>query len=327
MKPTKPHRLAVVIPSFNRKAFIFEALDSILTQNCSPELQFHVIVVDDGSTDGTFEAICEKYTFVTTEVANVATLTPQLTLMRQPNRERGAARNTGAKWAIQSWNAEWLLFFDSDDRMAENALNSFEDSLCENFSAIYGLIQVWDSSTTPNPGKPERRRRRSMPDGDLSYRALSRTILPLGATLIAAKCFEQVGPFSEDRRMSGSEDWAFLTKVAFAGKVHFVPHLIAYYRQHGGNTNNERYLTSLDLAVRSLEPAMKRRFPESSERVIRCLRTRASLLKTGALLRMGRLRDAKRLLVRTFLEDRLWWDYRPYRMGLSLLKHWVLRSP
>jgi hypothetical protein len=97
-EPSRQRRQAamfsVVIPSYNRKEVIAATLDSVLAANSD---DIEVIVVDDGSTDGTLELLAnyERY----------------ITILRQPNAGPGAARNLGAKHA----RGDYLAFLDSDD--------------------------------------------------------------------------------------------------------------------------------------------------------------------------------------------------------------------
>ncbi|HWN97238.1 MAG TPA: glycosyltransferase family A protein [Methylomirabilota bacterium] len=84
---------SVIIPAFNRATLIRETLDSVLGQDFK---DFEVIVVDDGSTDGTAE-IARNY-------SNVIVVT-------QANAGPGEARNVGVKHA----RGEYLAFLDSDD--------------------------------------------------------------------------------------------------------------------------------------------------------------------------------------------------------------------
>jgi glycosyltransferase involved in cell wall biosynthesis len=86
--------VSVVIPAFDRVAVLPRALDSVLAQS-RPAAE--VIVVDDGSTDGTAALLDRDY--------------PGVTVIRQPNRGVSAARNAG----LAAATGEWLAFLDSDD--------------------------------------------------------------------------------------------------------------------------------------------------------------------------------------------------------------------
>jgi len=106
-------KLTVIIPMYNREATIADTLHSILGQ---PPVAFsyEVILVDDGSTDGTV-AICKK----------IADVHPQVRIVQQPNGGPGAARNTGLEQA----NGDYVWFVDSDDWLCEDAFLRLEPLL------------------------------------------------------------------------------------------------------------------------------------------------------------------------------------------------------
>lgn len=93
----------VVLPVFNGKDTIAQALDSVLGQQ-GPWLRL-IIVVDDGSTDGTADL-----------VASLGQ--PRIKLVRSPNQGVAAARNLG----IQHSQAPWVAFVDADDWWLPNKL-------------------------------------------------------------------------------------------------------------------------------------------------------------------------------------------------------------
>src|SRR5256885_904553 len=96
-------KFTVVIPTYNRSAFIGRALDSVLGQTLSGT---EVIVVDDGSTDGTLDVVSR---YIKLGVACIP---------KKINAERGAARNSGA--AIAS--GDFVTFLDSDDMLLPNCI-------------------------------------------------------------------------------------------------------------------------------------------------------------------------------------------------------------
>ena len=96
-------KISVVIPTYNRKKYIKRAIDSVIRQSYK---SFEIIVIDDGSTDGTYELIKQSYS------------SSQISLKKQKNKGVSAARNKGVKLA----KGDWIAFLDSDDEWFENKL-------------------------------------------------------------------------------------------------------------------------------------------------------------------------------------------------------------
>ena len=94
--------VSVIIPSWNAAAFLPAAVASIREQRYEP---IEIVVVDDGSTDGTESA--------------VAALGPGVRYFRQDNRGPAAARNRGLAGA----RGEFIAFLDADDRWPRHKLS------------------------------------------------------------------------------------------------------------------------------------------------------------------------------------------------------------
>lgn len=86
--------ISVVIPTYERAHTLSRALDSVLAQTRTAE---EIIVIDDGSTDGTAARVRRDY--------------PAVKLIQQPNSGVSAARNRG----IEASCGEWIALLDSDD--------------------------------------------------------------------------------------------------------------------------------------------------------------------------------------------------------------------
>ena len=101
-------KISVVIPTFNRISLIARAIDSVLKQSLNP---YEIIVVDDGSDDGTTEMIQNKY--------------KSIKLIQQQNNGVSAARNKGIKHA----KGDWIGLLDSVDEWTEKKLENQVDRL------------------------------------------------------------------------------------------------------------------------------------------------------------------------------------------------------
>ena len=103
--------ISVVIPTFNRRQTIGRSIDSILNQTLFPS---EIIVVDDGSTDGTSDYIQSNF--------------PSIRLLQQPNKGVSLARNMG----IRSSNSDWVALLDSDDEWFPKKLEKQVMTLSQN---------------------------------------------------------------------------------------------------------------------------------------------------------------------------------------------------
>jgi len=94
--------ISVIIPVYNVKDYLPDCLESVVAQSLADR---EVILIDDGSTDGSAE-ICDYY----------ASLYSYFRVIHKPNGGPSSARNLG----IGEAKGEWLIFLDSDDVWADN---------------------------------------------------------------------------------------------------------------------------------------------------------------------------------------------------------------
>lgn len=101
-------KFSIIIPVYNCFSMLEGAIESVVKQ---PEFeQIELILVDDGSTDGS-SAICDEYAERFTNIK----------VIHQENSGVSVARNSGIKCA----NGEWICFIDSDDYLLDDALTKF----------------------------------------------------------------------------------------------------------------------------------------------------------------------------------------------------------
>jgi len=118
--------ISVVIPLYNKQASIVRAVESIFAQ----EYQlFEIIVIDDGSTDGSVERlehVCD----------------PRLRIVRQENAGPGVARNRGAALA----QGEYLAFLDADDCWKPAYLSTAHKILSAD-PGLDGFVAAYDTGS------------------------------------------------------------------------------------------------------------------------------------------------------------------------------------
>jgi glycosyltransferase involved in cell wall biosynthesis len=118
-------RFSVVIPAFNSMATLDETVGSVLAQT---QADLELIVVDDGSTDGTPQRLAE-----------LRRSDPRLRVMEQANAGTAAARNAGAAEA----RGEHLSFLDHDDLWLPGYLEAMERALRDHPTAGFAFTDAW----------------------------------------------------------------------------------------------------------------------------------------------------------------------------------------
>jgi glycosyltransferase involved in cell wall biosynthesis len=196
--------VSVVIPAHNSGPYIAPALDSILAQRHRP---IEVLVVDDGSSDGTAD-IVRGYG-------------GEVHLIQQRQSGHPAARNTG----IRAARGEFLAFLDHDDLWSAEKLAlqlaSFESNPA--LDLVFGHIQ--------NFFTPE------MPAAERAGIAVPLNPLPgllQGAMLARRASFDRVGLFSEKRGLGDFLDWYGRAMLAEM-KIEMLPETVVHRRIHANN--------------------------------------------------------------------------------------------
>jgi CDP-glycerol glycerophosphotransferase len=134
LRRLSPPTVSIIVPIYNVEQYLRECLDSVLSQTF---VDFEVIIVDDGSPDGS-RAIADEY----------AVRDPRFRVVGRPNGGLGAARNTG----IRAARGRYLTFVDSDDVLPVDAIRVLVDSAITTGSDIViGSMQRFDKLTTWYP--------------------------------------------------------------------------------------------------------------------------------------------------------------------------------
>ena len=206
--------VSVVIPAYNMEPWLAETLDSVL-QSDYPD--FEVILMDDGSTDGTVR-IAQEY----------ALYHPNLRVYTQSNAGVCAARNA----AVQHAQGTYIFPLDADDRISPSFLGHAVSTLQADpeVKVVYSRAEYFGDRTGEWQLKP------------YSLQLLARkNMIPISAMYRKAD-WERVGGYC--REIIAREDWEFWVSVLKdGGKVVQLPEVGLYYRiRHGSKRVSDRKL-------------------------------------------------------------------------------------
>lgn len=125
--------LQIIVPAYNMEKYLKQCMDSILEQRT--KYRFHVVLVDDGSTDRTGE------------IADTYLKDSRVTVIHQENRGFSGARNR----ALENIFAEYLMFVDSDDMLPEGAIEALLDVAHTNQAKIVqgNYCEILDDAHLP----------------------------------------------------------------------------------------------------------------------------------------------------------------------------------
>jgi len=219
--------ISVMIGAYNAAPYVGETIASVLAQDYEP---LELIVVDDGSDDGTAEIV---KTF------------PDVRYFFQPNAGNGAARNR----AIEAAGGELFAFLDADDRFTPGKLTLQKTVLDAEpeLDMVFGHVREFVS-----PELDEATRSAIRPPSPEPMPWTAPNLM-----LIRRRSFERVGPFSTTLRVGVTVDW--FARASEAGlRYRVLPEVVLERRLHTQNNGlRERDARSQYLQV--LRAAVERR--------------------------------------------------------------------
>ena len=201
--------ISVVIPSYNRKEFLKRSIDSAINQTKKP---FEIIVVDDGSTDGTETMIKSDYDFVK--------------FIKQKNKGVSAARNIGIEVSI----GEWICFLDSDDEWKKDKLEKQINAMKSNPGyKFFHSNEIW----IKNGIRINQKKKHKKYGGDIFDKCLDMCRISPSSVMINKTVFDEVGNFNED--LVVCEDYELWLRICDKYRVFFIDEpLIIKYGGHQG---------------------------------------------------------------------------------------------
>lgn len=207
---------SIVIPVYQAKEYVGRCVDSWLAQT---EMDLELILVDDGSTDGSGE-LCDK----------LAEKDPRIRVLHQENAGVSAARNAG----MRETGGEFLLFTDSDDYVAPDYLEKMSRCQCQTDSdlVLCGFHHLYDGADILKiPGKTESYRMEEFSEVFLELYEKSYLNMPWN------KLFRRELMGSFDSSLSLGEDLLFnLDYLRRCRRVAVLAEPLCYYIQEESRT-------------------------------------------------------------------------------------------
>ncbi len=196
------HLVSCIVPVYNGEDYLSQTLDSILAQTYEP---LQVIVVDDGSTDGT-PAVAERYG-------------ARVQYVRQANAGQAAALNRGLELA----RGEWAAFLDADDLWEPHKTMQQLELLRaqpELGGAVTMVQNVWLDDVRDEEARLQDHRHARPLQGYY-----------FSALLVSRRALAQVGSFDPTLRHAAAADW-FLRASLSGVQVGLVPEVLVWRRLH-----------------------------------------------------------------------------------------------
>ena len=204
--------ISVVVPSYNHIEYVTKCIESIVTQTFT---NFELVVIDDGSSDGSVALICslsEKYGFTFVSQQNIG-------VCKTLNR----AINEFSK-------GKYIAILASDDYWHTSKLEKQMVVINDNDNSEFCFTQAreFDSETGRSirvfPHKPL--------SGSVLDKVFIRQHVPAGSMLFSRKLFDDLGGFDENLR---EEDWDFVIRSAAITEFTSVEEPLLMYRSHATN--------------------------------------------------------------------------------------------
>ena len=263
-----PPRVSVILPTFNRRGVVTEAIDSVLNQDYA---DLELIVVDDGSTDDTPRLL--------------SVYGDRLNCIRQANRGVSAARNAGVRAA----SGDLIALLDSDDVWLPGKVSA-QVSFFETHpdALICQTQEIWiRNGVRVNPGKRHRKEA-----GMIFERSLGLCLVSPSAVMMRRSLLDEVGLF--DETLPACEDYDLWLRIAWKHPIHLIDQPLIV--KHGGHDDQLSRMPELDkYRIQSISCLLDRGVlsPRQQEAATHMLKTKCTIYVHGCRKR-GRIEEAER---------------------------------
>lgn len=212
--------VSVVVPTHNRKELLAETLQSILDQTFQ---NFELIIVSDGSTDGTEEM-----------VASMADTRVRL-IRQEKSGQPAKPRNMGIKAAL----GKYIALCDDDDVWFQNKLAIQVEAMEHN--EMVALCYT-NGLVMRNGVVGQRLLNRRKIFSNHFYELLKGNVIPNSSVLIRRRVFDSVGFINTDPMFRGIEDYEFWLRIAHDFPMLYIDQPLIKYRVHSNNITFSRSL-------------------------------------------------------------------------------------
>ena len=199
-------QVSVIIPTFNRIEVLPRAINSVIKQGLD---NMEIIVVDDGSTDGSSDLVRNQY--------------PGIKLIIQKNLGVSSARNT----AIKQAQGQWIALLDSDDEWLDGKLVAQLSKLAETQLKICHTEEIW----IRNGVRVNQMNKHAKSGGYIFKQCLPLCAMSPSSIIIHRSVFEHVGGFDES--FPACEDYDLWLRICALYEVAFLE--TPFIRKYGGH--------------------------------------------------------------------------------------------
>ena len=231
-KNENKYKISVVIPTLNRINTLQRALDSVINQTYKAA---EIIVVDNGSSDGTLKFLREQY--------------PKITILTEKKIGVSSARNKGIKKSIN----QWIALLDSDDAWHPRKLE-IQTSMLDSALKEYNLIHT-DEVWFRNNKHINQMKKHKKQGGYIFERCLSLCCISPSSVLFKKNILDKVGLFDES--LPVCEDYDMWLKICSSEEVLFAQDKLTY--KYGGHKDqlSKSYWGMDRFRIKSIENIIK----------------------------------------------------------------------
>ena len=226
--------ISVIIPTYNRKSFLINAIDSVFNQTYQ---NLELIIIDDGSSDKTIEYIKKKYS--------------KIKICKQSNRGVSSARNKGIKISSN----KWIAFLDSDDRWHPKKLENQINYLVKNSEyRICHTDEIWIRKGI----RINQHKKHKKYGGQIFDKSLDLCRISPSSVIIHRDVFNKVGLFNE--KLPVCEDYDLWIRITAKFPVLYLDEKLTI--KYGGHLNqlSKKYWGMDRFRIVALENIIKKSF-------------------------------------------------------------------